>query len=744
MLTAARIIQEALRTGKTALSEHDSKRLLSAYGLPVVRETLVRDPGKARAAAAELGYPVALKACDAGLTHKTEHGLVELDIAGAAQLDRATTRLRSRAPAGAGLLLQEMVPGRRELIVGLLRDPGLGPVVMLGLGGIFAEVLADVSFRLAPLTAADTADMANELAGSKLLGPVRGMPAVDREALAAWLIGIGEIGLQHPEIQQLDVNPLIVRDGQHAGQLVAVDALIVLAPEAVPGAETESVRHDRPTRITGPTARVRREQAPLPVARGSLEPLFAPRSIAVIGASATPGKAGYEVLRNLEAQGYTGTVHPVNPRGGEILGRRVIAAIADLPAGVDLAVIVLPASSTPQAVRELGRRGVKAVILAAGGFAEAGDSGLALQTELEQAIQEAGVRALGPNTAGHVSTPSRCATSFFSLGQVRRGPVSYIAQTGNFATHTLRYILTSEHFGVARVVGVGNKIDIDESEVLEYLAADPETQVICAYLESLRQPRRFLEAARAVTPHKPLVMLKGGATAAGAQAAAAHTAALATDDRVLDGVLRQAGVVRIHEYSQLITAAKGLASMPLPQGNRVGFAAPSGGMLVCLSDLCRRDLNLEVPELAETTRQRLQDLSPPLVRLRNPVDIWPAVSQHGLERAYGEATEALLGDPNTDAVVIILMLVEQTGFPCLEFLVELAGRQADKPLYVSCSGDQPLMAAAKAYLEPRGVPTFSRIEEPFRVLDIAWRCRQAQLRAGQEQPRSRATTRELQ
>lgn len=528
METAVGIIQAALRTGTTVLSEHDSKRLLAAYGLPVVRETLVRDPGTARAAAAELGYPVALKACDAGLTHKTEHGLVELDIAGAAQLDQAMTRLRSRAPAGAGLLLQAMVPGRRELIAGLLRDPELGPVVMLGLGGIFAEVLADVSFRLAPLTAADIDDMVNQLAGSKLLGPVRGMPAVDREALAAWLTGIGEIGLRHAEIQQLDVNPLVVCDGQHAGQLVAVDALIVLAPEAAgdrpapeteagaqpgdhqaapaaaPGAATKSVRHDTATRESGPTTHTRREQASPAVARGGLEPLFAPRSIAVIGASATPGKAGYEVIRNLEAQGYPGTVHPVNPRGGEILGRRVIAAIADLPAGVDLAVIVLPASGTPQAVRELGRRGVKVVILAAGGFAEAGAGGQALQIDLQQAIQEAGVRALGPNTAGHVSTPSRCATSFFSLGQVRRGPVSYIAQTGNFATHTLRYILTSEHFGVARVVGVGNKIDIDESEVLEYLAADPETQVICAYLESLRQPRRFLEAARAVTPPQAL------------------------------------------------------------------------------------------------------------------------------------------------------------------------------------------------------------------------------------------------
>jgi acyl-CoA synthetase (NDP forming) len=712
MHKARQLIREALRAGATALSEYDSKRLLAAYGLPVVQERLACTPEAALAAAADLGYPVALKACSAALSHKTEGGLVELGITDPASLRRVAVGLQARAPAGSALLVQQMVAGRRELVVGLVRDPGLGPVVMLGLGGIFAEALADVSYRMAPLAAADVAPMVAQLAGWRIFGPYRGMPAVDIEALAAWLIGLGQIGLQHPEVQQLDVNPLIVCGSQP----VAVDALVVLAgtpaasggsgaPLGAPAAKGHRGRHARPRR--------------------SLRPLLAPRTVAVIGASATPGKPGYEVVRNIEAQGFRGRIYLVNPRGGLIRGRPVAASIAELPRNIDLGIVVLPAGAVAQAVRELGARGVRAVVLAAGGFAELDRNGATLQVELERAVQETGIRALGPNTSGHVSTPARCTSSFFPLGTVPRGPISYIAQTGNFATHSLRYIMSHESFGVAQIIGVGNKVDVEESEVLEYLGADADTQAIFVYLESLARPRRFVDVAREVTRRKPVVMLKGGTTAEGARAALAHTAALATDDRLLDGVLRQAGVVRIRRYSHLVLAAKALAFMPLPRGNRVGFAAPSGGMLVCLTDLCRRSLQLQVPDVAEATRQRLQDLSPPLVRLRNPVDIWPAATLHGPHRAYAEGVEALLGDPNIDAVVVILMLTEPTGAFAVDFLVELAGQHPDKPVYVSFTGDQALMAAAKAYLEPRGVPTFPLIEDPFEVLDIAWRCSQA-------------------
>jgi acyl-CoA synthetase (NDP forming) len=236
-----------------------------------------------------------------------------------------------------------------------------------------------------------------------------------------------------------------------------------------------------------------------------LEKLFSPKSVAIIGASGTPHKPGNDVVRNILANGYMGDLYLVNPKGGQILGYQVHSSIQDLPEGIDLAVIILPARANPRAVRECAAKGIGMVVLAAGGFSEVDEEGGNLQQALVNAIKETGIRAIGPNTSGHTSTPHAFTSSFFPLGKIRRGPVSYIAQTGNFATHTMRYILTGEHFGVARVVGLGNKIDLDECDILEYYAKDAETKAIIVYLESFKRPRRFVEMAKEVTRNKPVV-----------------------------------------------------------------------------------------------------------------------------------------------------------------------------------------------------------------------------------------------
>ena len=455
----------------------------------------------------------------------------------------------------------------------------------------------------------------------------------------------------------------------------------------------------------------------------SLDKFFDPKSVAVIGASGTRHKAGNDVIRNITANDFSGKLYLVNPKGGEILGHRVYKSVADLPEGIDLAIVIVPAAANPRIIRDCAARGIGAFVLAAGGFAEVDSSGRSLQEELERVIRETGVRVIGPNTSGHTSTPAGFTSSFFPLGRVPRGNISYIAQTGNFATHTMRHIATAENFGVARVMGLGNKVDVEESEILDFYADDPETRAIFIYLESIKKPRRFLEAARRVTRKKPVVLLKSGSTSAGARAAVAHTAALASDDRITDGALRQAGIVRIHRYSQLFQVAKAMSKMPLPAGNRVGFLGPSGAMLVVLSDLCTKQLSLKVAPIEEATRDRLQEISPPIIRMRNPVDIWPSATVHGAEYAFREGMAALLKDPNIDAVVPILMLLEETGIPDLGFVTDLAGEYPDKPILVTFSGEKEHVDAAKAFLEPRGVPTYELIEQPFEVLEVMVRCR---------------------
>jgi len=700
MPSAQTIIEQALKDGQKTLSEYQSKLILAEYEIPTSREFLAKNPQQARAAAEKIGFPVVLKACAAGISHKFDQELIILEIPDVSVLEDACGRLLPKAQAlGGDLLVQEMVHGARELVMGMTRDGQFGPCVMFGLGGIFAEALEDVSFRVAPLTAADALEMSTEIRGHRILGTIRGLEPVKMEPFSRCLRQLGQIGIDHPVVKEIDVNPLIVRDGLP----VAVDALIVLGdPQPPPAGQ--------------------------PLASGGLKKFFVPDSVVVVGASHHAHKAGNDVIKNILANEFGGDLYLVNPKGGEIFGRKVYRSIVGLPDGIDLAIIILPAQATPQAIRDCAGKGVKAVVLAAGGFAEVDESGKKLQAQTVRAIQETGVRAIGPNTSGHVSTPHHFTSSFFPLGKIPRGHISYIAQTGNFATHTMRYIMSAENYGVARVLGLGNKLDVEESEVLDFYGRDPETDAIFIYLESIKHPRLFMETARRVSRTKPVILLKGGATSEGAGAAVAHTAALASDDRIIDGALRQAGVVRVYKYSDLFLAAKALASMPLPRGNRVSFLAPSGAMLVCMADLCNRRLNVDIPELEEKTRRHLQDISPPYIRIRNPVDIWPCAALHGVEYAYREGMEAILNDQNVDAVVAILMLTDETGVPPFDFILELKDRHPAKPIYITFSGQEKHMRAAKDYLEPRGIPTFKFIEEPFEVLDILARCRRLMAR----------------
>lgn len=457
---------------------------------------------------------------------------------------------------------------------------------------------------------------------------------------------------------------------------------------------------------------------------GIMEKFFAPKSVAVIGASATTGKPGNVVIKNIRDNGFKGKLYLVNPRGGRIEGLAVCTSIDELPHGIDQAIVTLPAVAAPDTVRALGARGIPAIVLAASGFAEVDQMGEALQAELGAAIRESGARVIGPNTTGHVSTPANFTSSFFPLGKVPSGHISYITQTGNFCGISLRHIMSAENFGVCRVAGLGNKADVEESELLDYLGDDPETHAILLYLESIKNPKRFHRVASRVTRKKPVILLKGGASDDGAAAAQAHTGSLAANDRVVDGAMEQAGVTRIHKYSQLFHVAKALAAMPVPAGNRVSFLSPSGAFTVCMTDYCRA-IGLEVPQLEENTCKRLQKFAPPFIRMRNPVDIFGSAGLVGYEKAFGDALDAVLSDRNIDAAVVIMMLTTESGIPGYDFLVKLARKHRGKPFYVTFMGQHEHNVAAKAYLEPRGVPCYMLVEEPFEVLSVLSRCRRS-------------------
>ncbi len=690
-----KILSRAISDGVTLLPEDEGKCLLARFGLCPPRGLRALNGAEAKAAAEDLGYPLVVKALVPGLAHKTDLGAVKLGIQDEAALRNAVFELQQTF-TDAPLLVEQMAGPGVELIAGLANDAHFGPSLMLGMGGVLTEVFQDVQFLLLPATEADIRRALTRLEGYRLLTGFRGRAATDLEGVVTAIEALAQFGLEAADYYDaVDVNPLLASE-QGA---IALDVKVMLKPQVTPTASERSFLD--PDQFAG---------------------FFAPRSVAIIGASGIKGKPGHVVIENILANGYAGDIYPVNPRGGEILGIPVIAETSDLPDGVDLAIIIVPAKHTAAVLRQVAAKGIKHVVLSAGGFAETDDAGARIQQELTDIILEHGICALGPNTSGHISTPIGFTSTFFPLGKIRRGRVGYVAQTGNFATFTMKYILTAERFGVSRVVGLGNKIDIEESQALEYLGGDAETSAVVMYVESIKYPRRFVEVARRVTQEKPVVLLKGGATDAGKSAAAAHTAAMASEDRLVDGMLRQAGVVRIADYSHLILAGKAFSMSPLPAGNRVAFLAPSGAMLVCLSDLATR-LGLRVPELEGETLRRIQAITPPFIRIRNPVDIWAAALSKGIETAYGMGMEAVLEDPNVDAVIPILMLTRETGIPeSYDFVVDSARRHPEKPLLVSFTGDKKCMDECRDFLEPRGVPTFLQIEEPFHALSILWRC----------------------
>ncbi len=452
---------------------------------------------------------------------------------------------------------------------------------------------------------------------------------------------------------------------------------------------------------------------------------FEPASVAVIGASNTPGKAGNEILVNMQLNGYPGKIFPVNPGGGgEILGLRSYRSVKEIPEPIDLAAFIVPAEKTLEPLRECAEKRVPAAVISSGGYAEVDERGAKLQEEILAIARASGMRIIGPNTSGLTSMPACLTTTFFPLGKIRRGPISYIAQTGNFATHTMRWIMTAENFGVARVAGLGNKMDVEDSEVLDFFGQDPETRAVCMYAEGFKNPRRFLEVARRVTRKKPVVILKGGRTRAGAHRAFTHTASLAGNDRVFEGAFRQAGIARVRRYVDLINVAKAVAFQPLPSGNRVASLASSGALGVVAADACE-SMGLTMVRPSRHSVEKLTKISSSWVTVSNPVDMSAVTPILGPVEAYRKVVEILLQDEGVDIVAAVLLASPKIAAEEYGFLPELSAKYPGKPIYVSFTGDKPSFDRARDFLEKNSIPVFIPLEDIFETLHIVYQCRQA-------------------
>ena len=442
-----------------------------------------------------------------------------------------------------------------------------------------------------------------------------------------------------------------------------------------------------------------------------MEFFFKPKGIALIGASSNPYKGGNSILKNL-LKGYKGKIYPVNPAYPEIEGLQCYRAVTDVPDPVDLAIVFVPARLVPDVIRECVQKKIPGVMIESGGFAEAGARGQSIQSELKQICDETGIRLWGPNCMGLVDFISKRVFSFVSPTlwdyEFIRGNVSLIVQSGMLSAGFIIDTMSHGVMGISKVCSIGNKVDVDECELLEYLLEDPETAVVGLYLESFANGRRFLEICRSST--KPIVVLKGGKSVKGAAAAMSHTASLAGNSAVISGALAQAGVVEAVDFKQMLDLCRSLAMYPeIPRKVTGGVAilTYSGGAGIVSSDFIDKT-TLSIAELSQSTKDALEKIYPEWMPVANPIDLWPAIERGGSEMAYGEAVKAVCDDPNVEVV----FLHYYAGGFALNFdissLVEIA-RKSNKPMFCWLMGEAEKAREFQTSTQNLGVPVYREL-----------------------------------
>ena len=709
------IIVRARREGRTYLLEHECKAILRSIGVPTTSCLVAKSEEEAVSMSEAIGYPVVLKILSPEIVHKSDAGGVKLNL-GREEVRGAYNELVAtfKGRDVVGVSVQEMAKPGLEVIVGATRDAAFGPVLMFGLGGVFVEALRDVAFRVIPVIERDVQEMMEEIKGYQLLQGYRGQ-AADVASVRDILLKVSDLVMAYPAIKEVDLNPVFAYP---QGSLV-VDARMILEEETTGQvvAPPQSPPTLRP--CSGQALGGRFVAAP----QTGLSAVFEPRSVAIIGASATPGKAGYNIVNNLLTLGYEGEIYPVNPKTEEILGLRAYPAVDQIPHQVETAIIATPSGAAVDVMRDCARKGVQAVIIISSGFSEGSEEGRRLEDEVMAIARQAGIRVVGPNTTGILNGENRFTSSFLPINKLPSGNVAFIAQTGLFLGILFEHILSSQHFGISKVAGLGNKADVDDADILEYLAGDAQTEVVAMYIEGLSDGRRFLKAAREIAREKPLVVFKAGITEAGAEAALSHTASLAGRSEVFEAACKQAGLLRVHSFEEMLDVVKAFSFLPLPRGDRVAVIHYTGAACVIAADACQKE-GLDLAEFSPATMEALREITPAWHRVRNPIDLWPAIERHWVETAYGRTIETLLRDEGVDALIINLFAMPgwDTYVPDFDLL-----RASGKPVLFCVEGNEESVREATTRIESQGFPVYPQVNRA--IFALSYLSKYARLRA---------------
>ncbi len=686
------ILDAVKKAGRDSLTAPEGKLVCDAYGISVPKEGVVSSAAEAQKLAASMGFPVVMKIVSPDILHKTEAGGVLVGVKSAEEAAKGYDTIIANAKKYKsdahimGVQIQQMIKGGQEVIVGAVTDGSFGKLVAFGLGGVLVEVLKDITFRLAPATKEDALSMLDGIQAAEMLKGVRGSDPVSREALSSLIVRVSQLVSDFPEISEMDLNPVFAsKDGA-----IAADVRIVLDF----------------------AAKAPRYRPPEDQVLASMKRIMQPASLAVIGASAEDGKIGNSVMKNLINGGYKGKIYPIHPKATEIMGYQAYKSVKDVPGTIDTAVFAIPAKLVAGALVECGEKKIAGAVLIPSGFAETGN--MDGQQELVEIGRKYNIRLMGPNIYGFYYTPANLCATFCTAYDVK-GSAALSSQSGGIGMAIIGFSRSAK-MGVSAIVGLGNKSDIDEDDLLIFFEQDDNTKVIAQHCEDLKDGRAFAEVAKRVSRKKPVIMLKAGRTSAGAKAASSHTGALAGNDKIYEDVLRQSGVIRARSLRDLLDFARGVPILPTPKGENVVIITGAGGSGVLLSDSCV-DNNLKLMPMPDDLDKAFRKFIPPFGAAGNPVDITGGEPP----QTYANTVRLGLEDDRIHALILgywHTIVTPPMVFAKLmvEVVEEMRAKGKVKPVVVSLAGDVQVEEAAQ-YLYEHGIPAYAYSTEiPVAVL----------------------------
>jgi acetyl coenzyme A synthetase (ADP forming)-like protein len=695
---AVRKILDAVKADKrTSLTAPEGKLVCDAYGIPVPKEGVAKSAGEAAKIATDMGFPVVMKIVSPDILHKTEAGGVMVGVKTAAEAEKNYATILANAKKYKsdakieGIQVQQMLTGGQEVIVGAVTDGSFGKLVAFGLGGVLVEVLKDITFRLAPATKEDALSMLDGIQAHEMLKGVRGSDPANRDAIADIIVNVSKLITDFPEIAEMDLNPVFATKSN----AIAADVRIVV--DFAPKTPRPRPNHDDIVR--------------------QMNRIMKPKAVAVIGASAESGKIGNSVMKNLINGGYKGDIYPIHPKADEIMGKKVYKSVKDIPGEVDIAVFAIPASLVAGALIECGEKKVVGAILIPSGYAETGN--VKGQEEIQAIGQKYGIRLMGPNIYGFYYTPANLCATFCTAYDVKGG-AALSSQSGGIGMAIIGFSRSAK-MGVSAIVGLGNKSDIDEDDLLTFFEQDDNTKIIAQHCEDLKDGRAFAEVAKRVSKKKPIVVLKAGRTSAGAKAASSHTGALAGNDKIYEDVFNQSGVIRARSLRDMLDFARGIPILPTPKGENVVIITGAGGSGVLLSDACI-DNNLKLMVIPPDLDAAFRKFIPPFGAAGNPVDITggePPIT-------YVNTVKLGLEDPRIHSLILgywhtIVTPPMVFARNMVEVKNAMKAKGIEKPIVASLAGDIEVEEAAD-YLYQNGIVAYAYSTEiPVAVLGAKYK-----------------------